>query len=153
MADETKKAPPRGALEPKQPVNLDLLTETDKEAVEKKVLAEIEAEAKAQARAAYTAEIRSRLRREVGVGEQQVTLTLDLAPYVDRMTIDGVVYMHGRQYTVRYSVADAMLDMQHRTWNHQAEIDGKSTNFYRQARGLTISPSNPNGGVGNILRA
>lgn len=71
--------------------------------------------------------------------EEQVPVLIDLAPYCDRITLDGVVYMHGRSYTVPKSKFDSINEICSRTWGHQAEIDGKPTNFYRKGNNARLS--------------
>ena len=89
-------------------------------------------------------------RQSNGLDEKIVEITIDLAPYADRLMLDGVIYFQGRTVKVRESVAAVIAEMMHNTWRHQSQIDGKSENFYRQSRGQGVTP---NGVVSNLLRA
>ena len=125
------------------------------------ISAEVEAEARAeekeQARKALKARLKAEARQKKGLEEAQVEVTIDLAPYCDRLLIDNVAYLQGQTYTVRASVAAVMTEQMQRTWTHQSEIDGKSENFYRKTRGQRVIPTGDGGaGVINtsqILRA
>ena len=74
-------------------------------------------------------------------GEKKFTLTLDLAPHSNRLTIDSVHYLHGGTYKVGQRLYDTMREMVHRGWEHQREIDGKDGNMYREKSNLRISPA------------
>lgn len=74
--------------------------------------------------------------------ERMCDITLDLAPHSDRLFVDGVIYMHGRTYTVPQRLYDTMREMVSRGWQHQEEIDGKDRNFYRRAKTVTLRPDN-----------
>lgn len=85
----------------------------------------------------------ARLRREEGfvTGEgakdELVSVTLDLAPHSDRITINQMAYWHGHTYTVPRHVGDSLRDMQARGWVHQDELDGKNKTQHYQANRLT----------------
>ncbi len=87
-------------------------------------------------------------------GVIQVEVTVDLAPYTDRILLDNVAFLQGITYTVGAGKAQVMREVMQRTWTHQAEIDGKSENFYRRTRGQRVIPAG-NGAavVSNLLRA
>ena len=53
-----------------------------------------------------------------------------------------MVYFHGRSYTVGKGLFNAMREMQAKMWKHQAEIDGKATDFYRKPVNKVFSPRN-----------
>lgn len=74
------------------------------------------------------------------VQDEMVDITLELAPFADRLTINGMVYMHGGTYTVSRARANVLNEMVFNGWRHQEEIDGKSrTLAYQRARGTSIS--------------
>lgn len=142
---------PKGPLDAPGPINpAAVLTEAELEAIEKQARNEIEAEAKKKAKALALEAAKMRLRQQSGLNEESEQVFVDVAPYADRITIDGVVYLQTGTYTVRRGVAATMYEIMAKTWNHQAEIDGKSENFYRRSRGGMVTPQ---GVVSNILRA
>lgn len=116
------------------------LSEADCEAIELEVLEEIEAEAREQAKKEYKEQIRRRARMKVGLDEPTEEVTVDVAPYCTHILLDNVVFFQGVTYPVRRSVAIVMREIMQKTWTHQAEVDGKSENFYRRARATRISP-------------
>lgn len=103
-----------------------LLTDDDKLRLQEEALEAVIAEKRAAALDEYKRVALEEARREGGVEEEMVTFTLDLAEFADRITIDGVIYFHNRQYTVPYSKYKTMTEMAYRTHTHQLEIDGKS---------------------------
>ena len=74
-------------------------------------------------------------------GELQFSVTIDVAPYTDRIFLDGKWYMQGRTYQFGQRVADTVREIMARTWEHQAEIDGKNSNMYRRESPITLSPA------------
>jgi hypothetical protein len=74
-------------------------------------------------------------------GEKTFTITLDLAPHSDRLTIDSTIYLHGGTYTVKERLYNTMREMIHRGWEHQREIDGKDGNMYRAQSNVRLSPN------------
>ncbi len=77
---------------------------------------------------------------------------INFADFIDRVTLDGVTYMHGRQYTLPKSKADVVREQMARSWRHQAEIEGKDEpNFYlRQQIQNTAVRLSPKKGVGRV---
>jgi hypothetical protein len=73
-------------------------------------------------------------------GEKKFTITLDLAPHSDRLTIDSTIYLHRATYTVGERLYNTMREMIHRGWEHQREIDGKDGNMYRAQSNVRLSP-------------
>lgn len=58
---------------------------------------------------------------------------INFADYIDRITLDGVTYMHGRTYDLPKAKADVVREQMARSWRHQAEIEGKDEpNFYQK---------------------
>lgn len=150
MADDKKtvvKGPQRG----KAVVDLSIIKPERVEALRKKAFEKVEKERLAAAEAQLLEQFENEERQAGGLVEPKVDIVIDLAPYADRIMLDSVIYMHGRTYTVRESVASVMLEMQQATWRHQSIVDGKPEDFYRKSRGQAVTP----GGVttSNILRA
>lgn len=132
------------------------LAEVDK--AKEAARAKIEAARKKAMIANITATEEQRLAREEGFTsgvtemDEIVHCTIDLAPYVDRVLINGAPYMHGHTYTVQRHVATTLQDICSRTWRHQDEIDGKSLTEHMMRprdtvisalRGVSNSPSRP----------
>ena len=108
-----------------------ILTNADYDAAvaeAEKRLADVERKA---ARDKVIADSMDRIRRErnalTGVVDQDepVTLTIDVAEYDDRITIDGQQFFHGETYTVPRHKAATINDMMFRSYLHQAQLDGK----------------------------
>ena len=54
--------------------------------------------------------------------EDLVNFFLDLPGFADRITLDGVMYMAGRRYTVPRKVYDTLREQVYRSWGHEHEI-------------------------------
>ncbi len=66
---------------------------------------------------------------------------INFADFIDRITLDGVTYMHGRTYDLPKAKADVVREQMARSWRHQSEIEGKDQpNFYleQQTRNTAI---------------
>lgn len=104
-----------------------------------KELAAIKAEAKAKVLADKKADLRKklmeeetrRLRLEEGYTtgnshmDEIMTITVDLAPYANKILVNGQAFWHGTSYTVPRHVAESLRETMFRSWQHQNEIDGK----------------------------
>lgn len=146
MADDKKPArPTRKAI-----VDTSIIGEERVKALREKAAKKVELERQQAAEAQLLAQFEAEERQAGGLDEPMVEITIDLAPYADRLMIDGVIYFQGRTLKVRESTAAVIAEMAHNTWRHQSQIDGKSENFYRQTRGQAVTPA---GVVSNILRA
>jgi hypothetical protein len=146
MADDKKK--PAG---PKVLVDTSILDPKRVEELRVKARANVDKKRIAAAEAQLLEELELEEQRASGVIEPLVDINIDLAPYADRIMIDGVIYFQGQTKTVRESVASLMLEMMQATWRHQSIVDGKPEDFYRRSRGQGVAA---NGGViSHILRA
>ncbi len=133
-----------------------LLSKEDIADVEAEVQAEIEKENKEAARKALKAKLRADAKKAKGAADEHVDVTVDLAPYCDRILLDNHAFMQGQTYTVPVRQAAVMREVMQKTWSHQSEIDGKSENFYRKTRGQRVVPVGSGAGVVNtsgIMRA
>lgn len=63
-----------------------------------------------------------------GVADEMVTIVMDLAPYTDKVSINGSFGKHywtGHTYTVPRHVADTLSEMMFRSWRQEDQKDGK----------------------------
>ena len=156
---------PKKPEDERKPLNLKPMADDEIESLltpDERAQIELEAEAdaleakKAQAREQYRQKLREDRQRAAGLLEPQVMVTIDCAPYADRITIDNRVFLQGQRYTVPQSQFAVIAETMQRTWEHQAEIDGKDENFYRKARNPRVVPTADGQGaqvVGQLLRA
>lgn len=140
-----------------QPLDPDLLTPEEIDELRAEAEAEALAERKTAAKEAMRTKLKREARQKKGLEETQVTVTVDLAPYADRILIDNQAYLQGKTYTVPLGRAAVIREVMQRTWGHQSEIDGKSENFYRKTRGARVIPAGENGtaviNTSQLLRA
>ena len=148
MADDKKT---KGPQKPKAIVDTSIIGDERLKVLRAKAKAKVDAERTKAAEDKLLEAFENEERQAGGLDEPMVDVYLDFAPYADRAMLDGVIYFAGQTKTVRESVALVLHEMMAATWKHQAEIDGKSENFYRQSRGLHVS--NGGGVSSNILRA
>lgn len=147
MADEKKK----GSSGPKAVIDTSILDPKRVEELRAKAKGKVDKERIAAAEAQLLEQFEKEERQSGGIDEPVIELYIDLAPYADRITIDGVIYFQGKTVKVRESVGAVMMEMMQATWRHQSIVDGKSENFYRQSRSQGVAA---NGGViSHILRA
>lgn len=151
MADDKKV---KGPLSPKATVDISIVDPKRIEEIRAKAKAKVEKERQLAAEAQLLEQFEKEERQRGGLEEEIEEIFIDLAPYADRLMLDGVVYFNGRTVKVRKGVADVMREMISATWSHQSIVDGKPEDFYRKSRAQRVIPL-PNGGVGvsNILRA
>lgn len=115
-----------------------------------KAKTKVDKERQVAAEAQLLEQLEDEERRASGVSEPMETVTIDLAPYADRVMIDGRIFFQGDTKTVGRGTAELIREMMQASWRHQSIVDGKPEDFYRRSRGQSIIP---NGGVvSNILR-
>lgn len=69
-----------------------------------------------------------------------VEVNINLAPFANRITLDGMVFFHGGKYTVPRSVANSLVDVMSQTWRHEREVRGEvNPNAYRRPFDSEIS--------------
>jgi hypothetical protein len=145
MADIKK---PNG---PKMVVDTSIVDPKRVEELRIKAKANVDAERKRAAEAQLLEEMELEERRANGTVEPVEDIYIDLAPYADRIMIDGIIYFQGHTKTVPRGRAEVIREMMQATWRHQSIVDGKAEDFYRRSRGQGVAA---NGGViSHILRA
>lgn len=126
----------------KMPLNHDLLSEEDRLALSAEAAKSVLAEMTQDARDAYFASEMARLRREQIPADQLGLLTIDTAPFVAHLMIDGVQFFQGYTYEVPHKQRVVLLEQMQRSWHHQDEIDGRSRfNAYRRPQNHVLSPN------------
>lgn len=130
-----------------QTVTEGVLSKDEVEAVRAQAREEILKQKKVNAKKRLLEEEKSRLQREEGLTtgsshkDQMVNITIDVAEYTDRITLNGKTYFQGRTYAVQRHVAESIRDIMFHTHEHQNEVDGKSAaHFYRNQRSTSLSP-------------
>lgn len=149
----TPSSPPvkKGRQPRPTPADFSVLTATDQMRLRKEAEDIVAAERKKAAEAAFLDQLLDEERRSTGVEEELVSITLNLAEFCDRVTLDGRIYMQGKTYTVPVSVFDTLRDIAFRTWQHQDEIDGKSR-FKPKPQALRVTPHGVVNTSQNIMR-
>lgn len=150
MADDKKKGP----LSPKAIVDISIVDPKRIDELRVKAKSKVDKERQLAAEAQLLEQFEKEERQAGGLEEEMEDVFIDLAPYADRLMLDGVVYFNGQTKTVRKGVADVMREMIQATWRHQSIVDGKPEDFYRKSRAQRVVPlGNGQAGVSNILRA
>jgi hypothetical protein len=147
MATDDKKKPSG----PKMIVDTSILAPEKIKELQLKAKANVEKERQRAAEAQLLEELELEERRANGSVEPMEEVYIDLAPYADRLMIDGKILFQGQTRMVRASEAEVIREMIQATWRHQSIVDGKPEDFYRRSRGQGVAA---NGGViSHILRA
>lgn len=124
----------------KMPVRMDMLSADERAALDKEAQASIASELAQDARDAYFAQKLEALRREQVPEDQLGHVTIDAAPYVPCIMIDGVQFFHGYTYEVPMKQAAVLYEQMQRSWHHQDEIDGRGrTEAYRRPSHVTLN--------------
>lgn len=72
--------------------------------------------------------------------DEEVEMTVDLAEFASKLTINGVSYWHGYTYKVPRHVYDTARDIMFRGHLHQNNLDGKDmATFYRSKAAPVLS--------------
>lgn len=145
MATDDKKKPG-----PKMLVDTSILDPKRVEELRAKAKENVDKERKRAAEVQLLEELEIEERRANGTIEPMEDIYIDLAPYADRLMIDGKILFQGQTKTLPASVCAVIRDMMQATWRHQSIVDGKPEDFYRRSRGQGVAA---NGGViSHILR-
>jgi hypothetical protein len=117
----------------------DLLTPAELSAIEAEVQKELDKEEKAKAKDQVKKRLLEQARRERGLAEPIEEIIIDLPESADKILVNNFAYMQGHTYTVKGSVGAMLRDTMQRAWGHQAEIEGRSRDFFRRERGTRMS--------------
>ena len=135
--------------ERKIPVDKKLLSAEDRAALMKTARESVLEEMSQDARDAYFKEALLKVRREHVPAEQFVHVTIDIAPFLHDIMIDGVQYFHGYGYDVEQHRACVLYEQMQRSWHHQDEIDGRrKSDAYRRPQNKTFGPQD----AGSVTR-
>jgi hypothetical protein len=125
----------------KIPVDKSLLNEDEMLELKKQARASVLAEMEQDARDAYFQEQVALARQANTPNERLVSVTMELAPFLPNIMIDGVMYFHEYTYDVPFSRAKVLYEQMQRSWQHQDEIDGRSRfNAYRRPANVRLGP-------------
>jgi len=117
----------------------DILTPTELAALETEVQKELDKEEKSKAKEQAKKGMLERARRERGLAEPIEEVIIDLPESADRILVNNFAYMQGHSYTVKGSVGAMLRETMQRAWSHQAELEGRSKDFFRRERGTRMS--------------
>ncbi len=127
----------------KAPANFKLLTVDERKALKAEAAKTVLEEMTQSARDEYFKAAIAEARRGHTPADQIIPVTIDIAPFVPYIAIDGVQYFHGYSYQVPRSRALVLYEQMQRSWLHQDEIDGRSRfNPYRRTQNTVIGPRN-----------
>jgi hypothetical protein len=101
----------------------------------KEELAAREQEHKADAVKETTARALQEARRQAGLTDYRddlVSVTIDVAPYADKITVDGKMFFQGHTYQVVRRQADSLREMMARSWDHEDNTGYPNKKFYRR---------------------
>lgn len=133
-----------------------LFTVEELEALEHEVTLEAQADLKEEARERVRDRLKAtkrlEIQRKIDPDEEMYYITVDLAPFADRITLDGVVYMHGATYEVPHRQYDTMREIVARTWEHEAEIGNANSQFYRKPRSVKLGPKDSATPITSLMR-
>lgn len=97
-------------------------------------------ELKKQLRDKALADERARLRAAIDPTEETRSITIDLAEFADRITIDGRMYVHGQTYIVPKRLYDVLQEAMFRTQQHEHEISGRARAQFKPRLAVNLRP-------------
>lgn len=108
---------------------------------------------KKQLREKALADERSRLRAAIDPSEETRSITIDLAEFADRITLDGRIYLQGQTYIVSKRQYDVLQECMFRTQQHEHEISGRSRNMFKPRLSPQLRPGLENASPASLIRA
>ena len=115
----------------------DILTAAELAALAAEVQKEIDKEEKDKERETTKKKLLAKAREERGLAEAFENILIDLPPDGGEIRVNNFSYSQGHTYTVKMSVAIMLRDTMQRAWEHQAQIEGRSKDFFRRQQRLT----------------
>lgn len=132
-----------------------LFTAEELAALEAEVINEVSQdlrdEAKERVREQMRAQKRLEMQRAVDPDEQLFSLTIDLAPYANYVSLDNVYYMHGTTYVLPKRTYDSIKEIMARTWQHEVSRGNPNANFYQKPRESRIGPMDVGAATSQLL--
>jgi acyl-CoA thioesterase len=129
------------------------LTDKEMDEIRKEALRlETESQKKILREQALTEE-RARLRAMDEPDEEMRSITVDLAEFTDRITIDGVIYVHGQTYMVPKRKYDVIKEVMYRTQLHEHEISGRTRAQFKARAPIQLRTGHEGMPVGALSRA
>jgi hypothetical protein len=126
--------------------NGELFTAEELQALEAEVQKEVDRDLKTKAREDLKRDMLAAARVKRGLAEPSEMIEINLPEHSDRIVVNSVPFMHGREYEVKASLAVQLRETMYRAWQHQAVVEGRQKDFYtrRNTRmhGMTGAASN-----------
>jgi hypothetical protein len=113
------------------------IREEAKKQIDKELAARAEAEQAALLARTLEEEIEAQ-RREAGLTDYRddmIDILIDVAPFTDRIVIDGTQYMHEHWYTVPRRKADVINEIMARSWDAEERAGNPNRRFRRTVAG------------------
>lgn len=139
MADDPKDELFGDAPEPEKAEGRPILTAKEIEEARRIARERVEKALKEAEKERIIAEEMQRFKAEEGKRtgkvdlDEEVQVTIDLAEFANKISINGQDYWHGYTYTVPRHVYETMRDIMYRGHLHQNALDGKDlATFYRK---------------------
>ena len=110
-------------------------------------------DAKKQLRERALADERAKLRAAIDPSEEMRSITIELAEFADRITIDGRIYSHGQTYMVPKRLYDVLQECMFRTQQHEHEISGRSRNMFKPRLPVQLRPGHESLSASALNRA
>ena len=113
------------------------LTLEEMQEIEAQAHAEVNKELKARLKADFLAKTKAELKKralfKTGTDSNADVIErvhIDLPKFSNRITLDGVIYLHGQTYSFSQPQAAVVKEVINRQWLHHAEINGLDMNDY-----------------------
>jgi len=133
----------------KDPVaNLDLLTDKEIEDTRVRAAAKVREKLKKAAQDELLARLEQEELAKLDPAEEMVDVLIDVAGFANRITINGVDYMHGEIRTVPRRLALCMQEIMQNTHRHEKAIGDANRDAYKRPGSYVVI--GPNGVIPGI---
>ena len=118
-------------------VDTPTLSMAEMKEIEAQAREEVNKELKARLKADFLAKTKADLKKKAlfsagtnAVGDKLERVRIDLPKFSNRITLDGIIYLHGMTYDFTQQQAAVVKETINRQWLHHAEINGLDMNEY-----------------------
>lgn len=152
-----KNAPILGLDDEDVPFSYDL-TEDDKAVIREEARRGATKERKDQLKKMLMEQYLREERCKLDPEQEEVLLNIELPPFADRIMLDGVIFMHGREYPMSRRKANSINEVMEMAWRHDDVAFGRRAagerrrDAGRHTSGIALTPHGAVTTAGSFLR-
>ena len=124
-----------------------LLTDEERLAIQERAAAKVREDEKKVAEKLYLEQCIRDEKVKANPDEEIVEVMIDVPGFADRITVDGVVFLHGSTYKVSVAKQRSLAEQMSNAWRHEEMTGGANRQEYHKPRNFVMN------GTGTLLRA